>query len=352
MKNKIQSNYDDGAGGSGGSSWSKVLKITGIGCAILVLVGALLTGLGVFKAATCCSQFEDLAAHAEEVQVVGHEFATAVHAGNFEEAYGYLSESARQEISKEEFTAEFEQWQPMLTASKPFPMRLDVDIEDDEDVDWSELTSFDRWAVSTYFSEPRSEEVLELDFIVATEQQDDETATHGVDSWNVEQRQRRLSQDVYGQTALQFHDRIDRKNFADARNMIDSEITWSEDGAGLRDGVEDLADQLPPRTSVDVYGLYPEDDAQLVSVRLLLTDADDNTYFVDYVVTWEETIYAISELQSVDLEPEAVDDSDDADNADDDDDDDDDEAAGEGDDQQEAEDADDSDDADADDDQE
>ena len=289
------------------SGMKKALKIGGIGCGVLLLVGGLLVGLGVFRMATCCSDLEDLGETAEQAQLLGQDFADSLHTGDWNTAYSMLEDGAREEKSVEEFSAQLEQWRPHLQASPPFPIRLDLDI-DEEEFDWSAIGDFNHWVVTTHFAAPRAEEILELRFIARPNRVDDETFEMAVIDWELRLLTRSLDSDPYARTARRFHDRIRRGEVASARGMIAMDADQVMDaGESTTAHIQTLVDQLANIDSSRVYALYPEDHPDVARVRMLLRDHAGDEYFMDYAVNWRDEVYRGSELIPADVDSDEID---------------------------------------------
>lgn len=298
---KVQADQYDGGGAGGGTSWGKVFKIAGIGCGVLVLLGGLLVGLGVFRIATCCSDFEDLAKTADATQQMGHDFATALHEGDYDGAYDFVDDQVRDQVSREEFEEEFEQWRPHLEASRPFPLRLDLDIAD-EDVDLSVFSDINSWKVTTHFAEPASEEVLELRFVASAEEGDDEGVEHSVVAWEATLKHRSLETDPYAQTARRLYDRLRRGDLDNARALVSPEAAMFDGDQKLQDRLEALSEELRRFDRAHIYGLYPEDDPGLIRVRLILDREAGTPSFVDFLVDWREMIAGVTQIEEADVE--------------------------------------------------
>lgn len=290
---------NDGAAGAG-SSLPKWLKITGIGCAAILLVGGLLVGLGVFRVAACCSEFGELAERAEQVQSEGHEFATELHRGEYERAYERLDDSTRESLGFEAFVSSFEEYRPGLDASRPFPIRLDID---EADFDLSEAGDLNRWYLTTHFGEPQFEELLKLQFVAETRHLGEEETVVEIVDWGLEYRTESFAESRYAETAVRFHDRLARKDFENAYRMVVPEIQLATQGReAFVDEMEPVADGLAQFEEREVYGLFPDDGVETIVVRLLGRDAEGETYFVDYLVNWQDQIYEVSEIEPADVE--------------------------------------------------
>ena len=314
---RLQSAHGTGGAAGAESSWPKWLKITGIGCAALLLVGGLLVGLGVFRVAACCSEFGDLAETAEQVQIEGHEFALELHEGDFEGAYQRLDESVRDEVDVETFEASFDEYRSELAASRPFPMRLDID---EQDFDVTQVGDLDRWYLTTQFAEPRYDELLELQFVVETRRIGEEETAVNVLDWEFQRRAEEFSRSRYAETARRFQDRLMRGDLEQAHRMVSPEVEFAAQGVeAFSEEVRPLSQRLSEFERVEVYGLYPHDGVESIVVRMLLVDEAGETHAVDYVVNWRSNIQAVSEIEALDVDLAAIDGIEDAADEDEDD---------------------------------
>ena len=279
---RIQAEFDGGQGG-GGSNWSTVLKVAGIGCAVLLLVGGVLAGFGVFKAATCCSQFADLAMVSQDARELGYDFAEALHEQEYERAYQFLDDEARQRMSLEEFRAEVGEYSELLTASKPYPVIVHME-EDAGGID--SMAQFSRWRLTTRFADPRSERSLELHFQAEykVDPEDQEVMSRSITDWELSPRTRILEEDPSAQAAKRFYDRIRQERYADAIRLV------TLFGPMRDEGEEELEKRL--RTIYEetggerakVVAVYPH-DREMIGVQLLVERSDGTGRTVEVLVT-------------------------------------------------------------------
>lgn len=307
----LQAQGYGGAGGSGGGSmWKKALLISGLGCAVLVLVGALLMSLGVFRVVTCCVDHGEKQSY---LRAAAFEFGEAVHEGDYDRAYGMLDGSKRADVTVEQMGAEFD---ALGLREKP-PMPVDTAHQTDRDGEHF-------WRLEIDFAAPRGEDVVRLKLRVedATIDVDREPSQVAIADWEVEQRTRTLTDDPYAEAALDFHRRLRGSDFEGARRQVAMGADWrGGDASAFAGQMEPLVEELAAMQSEEVYGLYTEDN-QRVRVELLLTDGDGGMFFIDYYVQrFLHSISGVSEVRpahGVERSPEKVGDPDDSEGADDD----------------------------------
>ncbi len=296
-QSRLQAGGYGGSGGQGGGSiWKKLFLITGLGCAVLVLVGALLMGLGVFRVATCCIEHGE---KQEYMRTATYEFAQSLHGGDYDGAYEMLHESTQQRVTKPEFISEFEELS--LADTPPLPV-YGIHHTDREDEN--------RWRASVDFAEPRSAEVIALTVHVQDSSIDPEAGSAGldVDEWEIEHRVRDIEHDRYSEAAMNFHRILRQRNFEGARFRVSRNAGWR--GASVEqfaEEMEPLVTELEAMQRAEVYGLYPE-DIHRVRVEVLLSDAAGETYFIDYYVeAFVQGINSISEIRpAYDVEPRST----------------------------------------------
>ena len=285
--------YGGGHGGGGTSVWKKVLLITGLGCAVLVLVGGLLMGLGVFRVATCCIEHGE---KQEYLRSASYEFAEALHREDYDRAFGMLDEREREQISLHDFRAEFEELG--LDERPPLPVEMARHIDREER---------NEWRVDVDFAAPRSSEVIRLSLTIDDDHVDvDADASHlGIRDWEVTRTTRVISQVSYAEAAMRFQRLIRQRDYDAARFMVPHGHEWrGQSSEEFAEAVQPLADALATVTHEEVYGLYPEDNHRL-RVQLLVTDVDGDHYFIDYYVgRFMHGIDSVSELRPAhDVEP-------------------------------------------------
>lgn len=296
----LQSSHSPSGAAGANSSWPKWLKITGIGCAVLLLVGALLAALGVFQVVSCCTDTHEAGLKA---QTEGFEFVTALHEGDFEGAYALLGDEARSEASQTEFEAEFEPYRQLMEANRPLPVRYEPYVGEgrQDEVQIGELGQLQRrWHVVSGFAEPGADRALEIRLIVDFGADGIDDTPGNVASWEVTPVQWDAAETIYGQTAIQFHERLERKNFEDARRMLAPPSDLHELS---RDAfVEQLRptfEQFDGMRNVRVTGLWGIDDPGAVRAEVQMVDGDDVRWAVDYVVDWRGWVYEVGEVRRV-----------------------------------------------------
>lgn len=296
--NRVQAQYQSGPPGQGGSPWKKVLLIGGIGCGVLLLVGGLLVGLGVFQIGNWCSgvcaELEAMDELGSEAQMRGHEFALALHHGDYDRAYGMVDESTQQETSLEEFSAEFGEYADYLALSAPFPIHRELD----EEVDWDGEMGTTQWRVWTQFSAPQGDERLVLAWTSELERHGDGTVDHSIVDWSLEVEPWAFDDDDYAWAAKNFHRALEREHYREAQDMLS---IYSDLDAFNKEGfvsdMEGLVSVLGEAEETRLYGLYPENHVDVMVVRYLLI-GDGTRHFLDYHVDRHHEIYDVGDVES------------------------------------------------------
>lgn len=319
-RTNMQADQGGGATGSAGdNSWPKWLKISGIGCAVLLLVGGILLALAVFRTAACCSEFGEFAEVLEEVQVETHSSAAALHVGDYQQFYDDLDPAVQETVSVADIEAEFEEFRTYLDASQPFPIRVDLD---QEEFDLMNVGEMDQFEVLTHFGEPQYRERLQVRLFVEATMEETDGDEPAVDlriiDWEAFVEEADFAESRYAQTAQRFHDRIERGDFQNAHHML---VPGLDEGlAALNQEefsaeMEAISERLAAMDRADIQGVYPHDYVDTITVRMLLVD-DGEPYFIDYLVNWQDQVLDVSDVEPAgvplaDIDPEADDEADD-----------------------------------------
>lgn len=291
---RIQAVINHGpAGGAGGDSpWKKLLMVTGLGCAVLVLVGGLLLGLGVFRVATCCAD------HGEKqnyLRTIGYQFGEALQNGDYAGAYGMLHESKRKDLSQQAFREAFEHHD--LQRRKAFPVAEARHIQTGGD---------NRWGIKIPFAEPRSSEVVTVTVFAEDPHLDLEewSAQNVFSHWEIGIHRRELVADEYSDGAMRFHGFLQAREFEGARFLISRRGPLRDlDSDARGERLEELADALESTRLEGIYGLYPEPGGDSVRVKVVVSGPDEELYFLDYVITARSKMTRdVSSLRPADLE--------------------------------------------------
>ena len=190
--------YDDG---SGKSKWGLALKITGLGCAVLILVGGILSGLGVFKAVSCCSEVMELAEVGNLASEQGYHFARALHEGDQAGAEA-LVDPSRRDLLEEAFRTYGEE----LGQSLPFPVEYAVDPA----LEREGLREFSRWYVETLFAGAQAEEGLGLRIEVEARRENEEVEVR-ITNWRFSRESRDLTDNVWTRRVRNFGEQVRRE---------------------------------------------------------------------------------------------------------------------------------------------
>lgn len=294
LRQMNNSGFDAPSSPSGGAKGKLVLKITGIGCLIFLLIGGLLSGLGVFKAVTCCSEFESV--HTANYEL-GHGFANSLHRGDYGAAYQLLDDDLRSQKSLQQFEAELSPWADGFGASSPFPLQIRID----ESTEMRSIGDSSRWHLTTRYAGIGSEEVLELRMVTQFGKDEAGEVVGAIVEWDISTHRRALGDDPSAQAATRFYDRIRRGDITAASHMVTiGSPMMAEDG----DGFEEIARALRAQTAGTrtwIVGVYPEQEV-LVGVVMVFDGGDEQVQAVDFLVRDESQIHMISEIRPVTAE--------------------------------------------------
>ncbi len=284
------------SGGGGQSVWPTILKVGGIGCAVLILVGVVLTAIGVFQIANCCSQLQDLGETADRAEGEAYEFALALHEGDYERAHRFLDESMGDEISVDELSAHFEQWREFLDASEPFPVVFSLD---EDGFDLSTMGDSSRWFARTWFAVPAGgQEYLELYLMLEYEREDGVELKAGIFEWEVRITEAEIEEEPHTLVARTFHQGLRNGDFDRLSNHVypGGQLPWP-DSAELADHLGELSRRLAQLEPGVLWAVIPVDQTRLI-VRYVVDDGQGSTYVVDYtVVAADNRIYDVSPLR-------------------------------------------------------
>lgn len=301
---RVQSSYSQGGSGGGQSVWPTVLKVTGIGCGILLLVGGLLTAFGVFRIATCCSDLQELAETADRAEREAYEFAVALHERDYEAAYELLDLSVRDEMSLDQFGDEFDQWRVYLDASRPFPVIFDIDAEM---FDLRTMGDSSRWYAGTWYDwvdpEENVEARLKLYLILDYERDGEIFVKEGIVGWEVEIEEFSLerAEEPHLRAARIFHNSLRNGDLRRAQDFADpgGQLAWIDE-AEFEEQVSQLSYELSRSFDTELWAVLPMDQSRLV-VRYAIRMENGQEYYVDYIATPAEgKIYDISPMEPAD----------------------------------------------------
>ena len=279
---------DHGEQSSGASKWSTILKIGGAGCAIVLVVLGLLLGLGVFRVATCCSEFEELGRVANQVQTEGHGFAMALHEGDVSRAYGMLDESLQEDVQQDAFEAQLEPWRDYLDSSLPHPIRLDVNTEE---FDMSDISGFNRWHLRTQFGAPDAGRVAQLRMLVESHVVDGDEVQMRVRHWEMDEVERRLRDDPYMSLALRVDDKVRQGRWAELQRRLVGQGELGELSEGdLEERFEDVRRQGQQADRREPIGLFALDHPDWIVARVGYVEDEAIVGYVDFTVGWRDEV--------------------------------------------------------------
>lgn len=303
LVNRVQADYQAGPPTQGGSPWKKVLLAGGIGCAVLLLAGALLIGLGVFRLGACISAETDQQHVGQGLQLQVHEFGEALHRRDYDRAFEMVDESRREEMTRQEFADQFDEYRDYLDQSSPFPIDHTRDRKDGGMCDAGDPAEWNDWFLNTYFAGPQSDEALELHLTVQGRMVGEENIEGRIVDWDTRIDRRPMDEDDYAWVARDFHRELRRGNYREAQAMASmfGELERIDRDEFTRQ-IRPLISRLEEADESRVYGLYPKNHVDVMKVRFLLEGPEEN-YFVDYLVDRRKQIYGIGDIEPADTVP-------------------------------------------------
>lgn len=265
--------------------------ISGLGCAVLMLVGALLVGLGVFRVGAFCSAAGEHEQVGQDLQLHAYEFGDALHRGDYRRAYGMLDESTQDTISEDEFVDEVSEYESLLAASPPFPVAREQEHLESGVCDAGDPSEVSRWRLSTQFAGPKAEEILQMELTSEGRNVDGEIKDQRVVEWQFRKDTRDVEDDGYVWSAIRFHRALNRGDYREAQRVLSVHSELDRFDRDL------LAEQVSPITvgidDTDDFrfgGVYPERHVDVLTVRMIL-EGDDEDLYVDYKVDWRHDVY-------------------------------------------------------------
>lgn len=224
---------EDFSGGEQGSStFNKVLKFSAIGCAVIVLIGAVLAGFGAFKAVSCCGEFQELALVAEGAQEHAYGFVVDLREQDYESAYAALDVSAKQELEVADVRRAFEPHTEDLQKGMPTPFGVTLLSRND---DQSEVV----WEMTTRVAEPSASHALQISLEVAYHGGEGAEPVYGVSAWEVTRVTRSLADEPSAMLAQRFHRDVANGRVEQARRYVAAESELY--GTSLEDFSERVA---------------------------------------------------------------------------------------------------------------
>ncbi|RVU44753.1 hypothetical protein EA187_09430 [Lujinxingia sediminis] len=257
---------DDFSGGEqGASTGSKVLKFAAIGCAVIVLIGAIFAGFGAFKVVSCCGEFQELALVAEGAQEHAYEFVIDLRREDYESAYAALSATAQHELQVEDVRRAFSPHTEDLNKGMPTPFGVTLLSRND---DQSEVV----WEMTTRVAEPSASHALQLRLEVGYVGGEEAEPGYGVSAWEVTRVTRSLADDPAAMMAQRFHREVANGRVEQARRYVAAESDMY--GTSLEDFGERVAVlQKLGVTPAGVVAIAPRDHRSTeVTLRVLRGD--------------------------------------------------------------------------------
>lgn len=269
-------------GEGGQSKWGLALKIGGIGCAVVVLLGAILGGFGVFQAVSCCSDLAEVAEVGNQASEWSYEFALALHENDIDEAKGFVRGDLR-----DRFASEIGEYIPDFQRGVPFP----VEFRPIDDSSLDAIRTASLWQMSTLYFGHTEEEGVEFNFQVEAQRLEESALSFEVVSWEVRRRSRVLRDSRWAQGATSFNSRILQGREENLRLIMAAESPM----IALSD--EELRQKLDPLRAVvdearaEVYSITPAGPHVAEVVLRFESLRDRQVREVGYLVTRHGQVY-------------------------------------------------------------
>lgn len=246
---------DPGGGGGGKGKW---LKIAGIGCGAIVLLVAILGGLGAFKAVSCCGDLKTAGMQTVGAQQTTMTFGQEVAQKNWSGAHGLLTSSYGGEMTAEKLEQAFTPHMALLedTVVLSDNLRPDKDIAELDDA-----RQIETWRATIRFfpKEPRDHlAAATIKLVREGEPNEDGIETMRISEVSVE----KLPIDIDGETPVRtvrdFHGFLQAGNTRNAYNMLSPAMQKEQSREAFMTFVDEQGDLLVSST-MDVRELRYKD---------------------------------------------------------------------------------------------
>ena|GEM_PF-4215643 len=277
------SDFIDEPSGSGGGK-GKWLKIAGIGCGAILLITAILFGLGAFKAVSCCGDLKTAGMQTVGAQQTVVAFGSAVAAKDWNAAHGEFSEGYGGEMSAEKLEQEFAPYtkEGLLenTVALSDNLRPDKDINELDDA-----RKIETWRATVRFfpKEPR-EHLLAATVKLVKEGEPD---ADGIESMKITDLSlEKLPIDINGEAPVmavrQLHGFLQAGNTRNAYNTLSPTMQKAQNMEAFMTFVDEQGDLLVSST-MDIRQLTYQNTTG-ANVVAKLTSASGKKAIVTYEV--------------------------------------------------------------------
>jgi hypothetical protein len=242
---------DFSADPSSGSK-KKIWVFLGVGCGAMLLVVGLLFAVGAFRAVSCCTDLADVGKRTITAQLTAQEVSLALHQGEYETAYRYVSSSLRAELSPQQFREVFRPHEELLQSG--YPLLADMQTRGES---LEELRDITAWTAVVRFIPPTGQEVLVVDLGLQWRGEEADPAVELV-SVHVDRRVRPLEEEPAARSVQVFLRTLRQGEWEEARRQLspDSPLRQGELD-GFRSFVRDHGEVLTgdrPRIESVAYG--------------------------------------------------------------------------------------------------
>ncbi len=202
FKAAFQPPSDMGTTSSGGSA-SKIWKVLGIGCGLIVLIIGIGLAFGLYKGATFCGSGIGMVKSTMNAQKYGGTFATHISKGEFEEAYGEMTPRLQQELSQKDFIAMISKYKDKINAT---PVARGFQANNNNTM------KIDKFELSFFFPVNEGTQMPTIDFTVVPKGEDGGATVDSfqVDTFEIFLAERTMDNELPAQMVMRFGDHISK----------------------------------------------------------------------------------------------------------------------------------------------
>jgi hypothetical protein len=278
------SDFVEEPSGSGGGGKGKWLKIAGIGCGAILLITAILFGLGAFKAVSCCGDLKTAGMQTVGAQQTVLAFGSAVSARDWSAAHGEFTQGYGGEMSTEKLEQTFAPY--IKEGLLENTVALSDNLRPDKDInELSDARQIETWRATVRFfpKEPR-EHLLAVTIKLTKE---GEPSEEGIETMKItDLTLEKLPVDINGEPPVmavrQLHGFLQAGNTRNAYNMLSPTMQKEQNMEAFMTFVDEQGDLLVSST-MDVRQLAYADMTG-ANVVAKLTSASGKKAIVTYEV--------------------------------------------------------------------
>lgn len=218
------SDFVDDGGGGGSKRW---LKIAGLGCGGLLLILALLFGVGAFKIVSCCGDIKAVGENTTRASALAIQFGEHVQRERWQEAHALLTPEHAEALSQDALAEKFASHRDLLDGATPLLENVRADGIDGEQVESTDqLRDINSWTVRVrFFPEAKKEQLIARIGVAQTsEASGDEPSGLGVSAISLERRPIDVRAEPPARTVLELHGFLQSDNLPRAFSLLDLEM--------------------------------------------------------------------------------------------------------------------------------